>query len=199
MSVYNFTLATVGLKILSCPEVCLFKMLKQRWTLSRSVVCGFNSLCAMRLIYMQTMKSYSYNGYNEVFYHELFFPTLHAGSLGFFFFLGITKTERKKFSISPFSVTLTVLISVWSGEVYSKIQLMSLCKQSTVKQIKLAELLEAFYCSEICSSYRVCIAGDKNTWCLKCAHQIVKFMCYKPNSFPFCEQYYIRFKATFYM
>lgn len=47
---------------------------------------------------MQTMKSYGYNGYNEVFYHELFFPTLHAGSLGFFL-LGITKTERKKFSI----------------------------------------------------------------------------------------------------
>lgn len=128
-----------------------------------------------------------------------FFSNSSCWQSWIFFFLGITKTERKKFSISPFPVTLTVLISVWSGEVYSKIQLMSLCKQSTVKQIKLAELLEAFYCSEICSSYRVCIAGDKNTWCLKCAHQIVKFMCYKPNSFPFCEQYYIRFKATFYM
>lgn len=128
-----------------------------------------------------------------------FFSQLFMLAVLDFFLLGITKTERKKFSIWPFSVTLTVLISVWSGEVYSKIQLMSLCKQSTVKQIKLAELLEAFYCTEICSSYRVCIAGDKNTWCLKCAHQIVKFMCYKPNSFPFCEQYYIRFKATFYM
>lgn len=97
MSVYNFTLATVGLKILSCPEVCLFKMLKQRWTLSRSVVCGFNSLCAMRLIYMQTMKSYTSR---KQWLQWRFLPwTFFSNSSCwqswiFFFFLGITKTER---------------------------------------------------------------------------------------------------------
>lgn len=109
-----------------------------------------------KLHFKETMVTMKFSTMN------FFSPSLHAGSLGIlFFFRDNSKTERKKFSIRAFSVTLTVLISVLSGEVYSKIQLMSLCKQSTVKQIKLAELPEAFYCSESCSSYRVCIAGEK--------------------------------------
>lgn len=110
-----------------------------------------------KLHFKETMVTMKFSTMNFFFLQVFMLAVLEF----YFFFRDNSKTERKKFSIRAFSVTLTVLISVLSGEVYSKIQLMSLCKQNTVKQIKLAELPEAFYCSESCSSYRVCIAGEK--------------------------------------